>query len=81
MSAHLRRAILMMEAARPASGYKPETSAEWDRLTRTHEELGYAMYREAGMSEREARDLAQQTHGGVAGRLLLSIAFGEDGHG
>ena len=43
--------------------------------------MGYAMYREAGMSEREARDLAQQTHGGVAGRLLLSIAFGEDGHG
>lgn len=81
MSEHFRKAVLMMEAARPASGCRPETPAEWDRVIRAHEELGYAMYRESGMPEPEARALAQQTHGGMAGRLLLSIAFGEDRHG
>ena len=80
MSKHLRKAFLMWEAARPASGFHPETPAEWDRLLRALEEWGYAMYRKAGMSGKEARALASQTHGGPVGRLLLNIAFSEDCH-
>jgi hypothetical protein len=80
MNEHLRKASLMLKAAKPASGFRPETPLEWDRLLRAHEELGYACYRTGGMADEEARALASQTHGGPAGLLLLSIAFSEDRH-
>jgi hypothetical protein len=70
----------MMKAAKPASGFRPETPLEWDRLLRAHEEFGYAIYRTCGIADEEARALASQTHGGPAGRLSLKIAFSGDRH-
>lgn len=78
MKPHTRKAMQMVESARPASGYRPETPEEWIRLLPAFEELGYAMYREAGMADKDARRLAQQTHGGQAGLLLLMVGFTED---
>jgi hypothetical protein len=80
MSNHLRKALEMLHAARPASGFHPETTEEWNRLLRAHEEMGYAMYREAGMPKDKARELARITHGGPAGRLLLMMQFEERQH-
>ncbi|MGA0840399.1 MAG: hypothetical protein ACO3P1_10955 [Pseudomonadales bacterium] len=45
MSKHLRKAFDMFEAARPASGFRPETPEERGRLLRAQEEMGYAVYR------------------------------------
>jgi hypothetical protein len=78
MNQHTRKAMQMLEEARPASGYRPETPVEWARLLEALEELGYAMYRENGLSSNEARRLAQKTHGGQFGLLLLEIGFSED---
>ena len=75
MSQHSHKATQMLEKARPASGYRPETPEEWTRLLEALEELGYAMYRDNGMSSKDARLLAQQTHSGQAGLLLLQIGF------
>jgi hypothetical protein len=80
MSAHRKKAFKMMEAARPASGFRPETPEEWARLQAALEELGYAMYRDNGMSSKEARCLAKQIHSGPIGLLLLEIGFREDSH-
>ena len=80
MSVHLKKAFAMVEAARPASGFRPETQEEWTRLLAALEELGYAMYRDNGMSKKEARRLAQQIHNGPIGFSLLDIVFREDGH-
>jgi hypothetical protein len=80
MNEHLPKGFLMWVAARPASGFRPETPLEWDRLLRAHEEMGYDLYRKCGMADEEARALASQTHGGPVGRLLLKIAFSEDRH-
>jgi hypothetical protein len=77
MSKYLRRAMAMLDAAKPASGFKPETPEEWQRLLRAQEEMGYAMNREVGLPDKLARDLARQIHGGPGGMLLLQIAFGE----
>lgn len=77
MSTLMRKAMHMLEAATPASGFKPETSEEWDRLLKAYEELGYAIYCEGGMPPQEARHLARQTHGGLVGRTLLEIGFME----
>ena len=80
MSKLSRKAMQMMEKARPASGYRPETPKEWDRLLTAFEELGFAMYCDLGMSIGEARRLAKQTHSGQAGLLLLQIGFEEYDH-
>jgi hypothetical protein len=80
MSKLSRKAMQMMEKARPASGFRPKTPEEWDRLLIAFEELGYAMYRDNGMSSKEARRLAKQTHSGPIGLSLLEIGFSEDGH-
>jgi hypothetical protein len=74
------RAIAMMEAARPASGYCPETPEEWSRLLRAVEELAYAAYRDLGVPKRKAREIAHAIHGGEAGMLLLKLNFGEGHH-
>ena len=72
---YLRKAFQTVEAARPASGFCPDTPDEWLRVLHAFEELGYAMYRTGGMPEKEARELARQTHGGAAGLLLLKTGF------
>lgn len=77
MNKHLRRAMAMLEAARPASGFRPETPEEWNRLLRAEEEICYAVSRKAGLADLEARQLARQIFGGSAGMLLLNIAFSE----
>jgi len=73
-------AFRAMEAARPASGFCPETETEWLNLQKAQEELGYAMFRDFGKSETEARALANVIYGGAAGRRLLHIAFSGDHH-
>lgn len=70
MSKHLRRAMRMIDEAKTASGFRPETQEEWTRLQRAREEMAYAMYREAGMSDKQARRLARQIHSGTAGSLF-----------
>jgi hypothetical protein len=80
MSKHLRRALVLMEAARPASGYMPASDAEWQKLLRANEELAYAMFREGGVPEKEARAVAHLIHGGENGMRLLRASFAERGN-
>jgi hypothetical protein len=80
MNDYLRKAVEMMEAAKPASGFRPETPAEWKKLQQAQEEMGYAMFREAGMAHSDARELARQIYGGLAGMILLDLAFRDDRH-
>ena len=75
MNKHTQKAMEMMKAAIPASGFCPELPQEWDKLQLAQEELAYAMYREQGMSNTQARQLAKQIYGGHAGRLLLEMSF------
>ena len=77
MSDYLRKAFDMANAAKPASGLRPETTEEWKRLQAASEELGYAMLRQSGMSEAAARKLANEIYGGLAGWMMLDIAFRE----
>lgn len=81
MTDYLKRAFVMVEASRPASGFRPQTPKEWRNVQKASEELGYAMFRQAGLDAKSARKLANEIYGGVAGRLLLEIAFSEDSHG
>ncbi len=78
MNTDFDRAFAMWDVARPTSGFRPETPEEWQRALRANEAMGYAMFREMGMPEEEARNLAKQIHGGPAGLLFLQIAFAED---
>ena len=75
MSKHLRRALALMEAARPASGYMPASDAEWQKLLRASEELAYAIYREGGVPEKEARAIAHLMHSGELGMRLLRASY------
>lgn len=68
------KAIDALEAARPRSGYRPETEEEWNRLVAANEKMAFAMYWMMGKSKAKARELARKTHGGEAGRLLLETA-------
>jgi len=77
MNKHMEIAIEMFMAARPASGFRPETSQEWHQLHRAYEELGFAMLLECNLPEQEARMLAKQTFGGPFGLLVLDSALRE----
>ena len=68
------KAIHAWDAARPQSGYRPETEAEWIRLVAANEKMAIAMYMKLGNSKAKARELSRKTHGGEAGRLLLETA-------
>lgn len=81
MNSHLQKAIAAMEAAKPASGFRPETEAEWAALQKAQEELGYAMFLSMGKSDTEARAIARAIHGGAAGRMLMNLAFSEKPRG
>lgn len=80
MSKYRRRALAMLEAARPTSGDRPESNAEWRKLLRATEELAYAMYREGGLPEKKARALAQLTCSGDFGMYLLQASYGVGGN-
>lgn len=75
MSKYLEEAFRRIQAARPASGFQPETPEEWARLLAAHEYFAYAAYRHYGMSHLDAQKLSHLTHGGVVGRILLETAF------
>ena len=80
MIAHAKEVIEIVKAARPASGF-PETESEWNALQAALLELGYAMFHANGMSAKKARELATTIYGGVAGRLLIDLAFKDQNHG
>jgi hypothetical protein len=77
---HFRKAMQMLEAAKPASGFRPETSDEWLNLLRAHEEMGYACLRQSGMQAAQARALSKAIYGSPIGLKLLDIAFSEAAH-
>ncbi len=77
MSKRLHKAFAAMEAARPASGFRPQTQAEWLAMLKAQEEFGYAMMRDQGKSEAESRAIARFIFGGKAGLMLLDMAFPE----
>jgi hypothetical protein len=77
MRADFVRAFAMWDAVRPTSGFRPETPEERHRGLDANEEMDYAMCREMGMPEEEARNLAKQIHGGPGGLLFLQVSFGE----
>lgn len=80
MDKNFHDAIEALNAAIPASGFRPETNADWEKLQQAQIELGFATFKAAGASNSEARTLSELISGGTAGRLLLEIAFGEDNH-
>lgn len=80
MNKYLEEAKRQVEAARPVSGFKPETPEDWERTLAAFEHLAYAIYRTQGISHRAAKRLAHVTHGGVVGRILLEPAFNGDHH-
>ena len=77
MNKHFQKALDAMAAARPASGFRPETQAEWIALQKAQEALGYAMFRDGGKSDAEARGMARAIFGGSGGRMLLDMAFSD----
>jgi hypothetical protein len=77
---HFRKAMQMLEAAKPASGFRPETPAEWRTLLRAHEEMIYACLRKAGKSDAQARVIAKQTFSSPIGLSVIDIAFSEAAH-
>ena len=80
MKPHIRKAFDGLAAARPASGNRPESEAEWVKLQQAQQELGYAMLRELGYPHAEAHGLSHVIWGGVGGRMILELAFSEDDH-
>lgn len=77
---HFQKAFDAMAAAKPVSGFRPESEAEWSGLQRAQEEMVYAMFRGSGKSDVEARGLAHALYGGAAGQLLLRMVFSGDRH-
>lgn len=75
MNKDLKKAVDMLSAAKPASGVRPETPQEWEALQLATVEFGYAMFKENGMTNTQARHFAKLIYGGPAGRLLLEMAF------
>ncbi len=80
MTDYLKKALDKVEAAKPASGFRPETPQEWRNLQEASKELGYAMFRKGGLDDKTARKLTNEIYGGVAGSLLLEIAFSKGSH-
>jgi hypothetical protein len=77
MRADFVRVFAMWDAVRPRSGFRPEAPEERHRVLVANDEMGYAVFREMGMPEGEARNLAKQIHGGPGGLFFLQISFGE----
>ena len=79
MNMHFRKGFAAMAAAKPASGFRPETPEEWAALQDAAVEFGYAFMRDFGLSHVQATDFAKNVFGGAAGRLIMDIALSEDG--
>jgi hypothetical protein len=79
MNTHLEKSVAILEKAIPASGYRPETEAEWKRLQRAMIRASYHLYRHMGFNKAEAWSTAKLMHGGSAGLFLLEIAFSDEG--
>ena len=77
MTDYLKKSVEMVMASKPASGFRPETTEEWQKVHAASEELDYAILRQGGMSEAAARKLANEIYVGLAGWMLLDIAFRE----
>ena len=77
---HLQKAFDAMAAAKPTSGFCPESEAEWTAQQKAHEEMVYAIFRGGGKPDAEAQALAEALYGGAAGQLLLRMAFSGDRH-
>ena len=75
MSPNQKKAAAAWRKAIPASGFRPETPLEWNRLQRAAIMTAYYMYRDMGTTKAEAKKIAKLIHGGPAGRLLLEAAF------
>ena len=58
-------------------GGDPQTEAEWARLQKAMIGGAYHMYRANGVPKAEDKSMARLLHGGLAGRLLLEMAFSE----
>ena len=78
--AHFEKAMCMLEAARPASGFRPETPQEWRALQAAEEELLFATLVGGGMAPESARHLARVTFNGPLGKFLIDLAFSEEAH-
>ncbi len=74
------RAMQKWDAAKPESGFRPETPEEWEKVHLALEEMGFAILRKAGLSIKKARALARATYGGPAGLLLLDMVLREESH-
>jgi|GEM_PF-3558587 len=79
MNYHGKKFIEIIEAARPASGFRPETEIEWRRLQRASIEAATHMYRAQGIPKAKARKISEFVNGGLAGRLLLEMSFSNPG--
>jgi hypothetical protein len=77
MTAHAKKWRAALQKASPASGFRPETEAEWKRLQLAQIEAAFHLCRANGIPRSEAKRVARMIHGGKAGRILLEIAFGE----
>ena len=77
MSNQLKKAFKMMAAARPASGFRPETPEEWDKLQKAQVAAGCALFIKGGATPEIARNLANEIYGGDVGRIILDISFRE----
>lgn len=73
------KAFHAWEAAKPKSGYRPESEEEWNRLVAANEKMAFAMYLKMGQPKDKARILARMTSGGAVGRLLLEISLRDEG--
>ena len=69
-----QRGLAMMKSSTPDGNTWPRNEDEWGKAVAAIEQMGFVMYLEMGMQEAEARAMAQMTHGGRAGRLLLETA-------
>ncbi len=75
MNELMQKASEKLEAARPRSGFLPETEAEWKKLQEAVKFLSYAQYRELGLPSKQAKEIAEYIFGGSGGRLLLELGY------
>lgn len=78
MTDNQKKSAAAWRKAIPASGFRPETPLEWNRLQRASIIAAYYMYRDLGKTKAEAKKIAKLIHGGFAGRIILEAAFSDN---